>query len=50
MGIVSHSVHCEVTPPTFFNGGHDGGKVIIKQDHVSYLFGHLSASNAHGYA
>ena len=36
--------------PTFLYPGHNGGKVIIKKDDVRDLFGHVSPSDAHGYA
>src|SRR5699024_5271188 len=33
----------------FLNAGNDGGKVVIEQNHVSGLLGHIRAGNAHGY-
>ena len=33
---------------TLFYSGDDGGKVVIKQDHVSGLLGHVRARDSHG--
>ena len=32
---------------TFFHSSHNGRKVIIQQDHVGCLFGHIRAGNTH---
>ena len=34
---------------TFFHSSHNGGKVIIQENHVSSLFGDIRSSNTHSY-
>merc|ERR1719322_1352407 len=35
--------------PPLLHAGHDGGKVVLEQDHVGGLLGHVRPSDAHGH-
>ena len=36
--------------PSFFHSGYDRGEVVVEQDHVGGLLGHVGAGDAHGHA
>ena len=35
---------------TLAYGGHDGGEVVVRQNHLGALLGHFGAGDAHGHA
>ena len=39
-----------VDDAAFLDGGHDGGEVVVEQDHVGGFLGHISPGDSHGHA
>lgn len=35
-------------PSSLFNGGDDGSKVVVSQNHICRLFGNITAAQSHG--
>mmetsp|Transcript_17038 Transcript_17038/g.49349 ORF Transcript_17038/g.49349 Transcript_17038/m.49349 type:complete len:683 (+) Transcript_17038:872-2920(+) len=46
--VADEGLHVGVNGPTLLNRRHDGGEVVVRQDHVRRLLRHLRARDAHG--
>ena len=42
--------HVVVDPAALADGAHDGGEVVVGQDHVRHVLGHVGAGDAHAHA
>ena len=48
--VVDELLDVVVDPPPLLDGRHDGGEVVVGDDHVRDLLGHVGPGDAHGHA